>query len=819
MNDCEKYWDNFCKNYHRNHDCDRYWEKLFEYLNKHNDCSKYWEQFIEVYTKSHDCEQKPVKKLCKELKKFIGKQIQIILPSSPPAAKPPNITGTLLHADKDIVKIRLKGGHDPNKIGVYQTKYILGFVPLSHGESGGCGHDKDDENDAFDAQLEPLIGKRIELFVKSSHSSQSESSMKGTLLEVKNGLVEMQLDQTTPSTTPEIVVYKTSDISGFSDLSDSSHDSSKGNITVEVSIVWPEGTTHPDEVTVIFIREEIQTEIQTINGVARFSCKPTGHLTVKGEDVSGFATPIKDVKLTGKNKYVYETLEYLSASIPVTDVMLNHSEVSIVVGSTINLIATIIPPNANNEDVTWISDNPSIATVNIDGLVTALSEGIANITVTTVDGLKTDTAIITVSSIATVVNPEPIDALPDELVTLPESVSALLSNGDILSLSVAWEYDGIMVGPTFKIPPISPEEDYFLIGHMSETPLTALFEINVNTSGTAIPVEGISLYTISTSLLIGETETLTPAITPIDATNKDLIWTSSDESVATVSYEGIVLAINPGLAVITVETVDGGYKAYCQVSVSPVPEIDIIYATQTVFDTREDVLINVENLVEYKNITSATNYHVKVEQHSPRRKLGEGLVTIYPGTTTFELYPVTEFDETTSYSNEYFVSMSTDPSYPKQDEQTFTTNFKVTTAVPIIPKEDIHVNLQIIGGPLDDNPGNIMFLLARELDISASVVRWEDYTINPDAPDDEKIFIDEVKMTGKTDSTGKVIWNEPSEPIKLGGYYLLEITPLGYADNLNLVNPYSEDGTLLKEIHIVREGSITRDVIDTHTGI
>ncbi|MFA9397434.1 MAG: Ig domain-containing protein [Clostridiaceae bacterium] len=801
MNDCESYWYDHRKNYNGSYNCE-----------------KYWERFLYIYTKNNDYEQKPVKKLCKELEKLIGKQIQLILSSSPPAAKPPNITGTLIHVDKDIVKIRLKGEHDSYKEGVYQTKYILGFVPLSHGESGGCGNDKEDENDAIDAQLEPLVGKRIELFVKTSSASPNETNMKGILLEVKNGLVKMQLDQSTPSTSPEIVIYKTSEITGFSDLSDSSHDSSKGNITVEVNIVWPDGITHPDEVTIIYIREEIQTEIQTINGVARFFCKPTGHLIIKGQDVPGFTTPIKDIKLTGKNKYVFETLEYFTATIPATGVMLNWSEVSLIAGGTINLIASIIPPNANNQLVTWESSKPSVSTVNSDGLVTALSSGIANVTVTTDEGLKTDTAIINVSSIVGVNDPASIEALPDEVVTLPESVFVSLSNGDLLSLSVVWEYNSTVVGPTFKIPLTSPEETYLLIGYMSETPLTATFEIQVNTTSTAIPVEGISLYTIATSLLVGDIYTLTPIITPPYATNTDLIWTSSDEKVASVS-DGVILAMNTGLAVITVETVDGGYRAYCQISVSPVPEIDIIYATQTVFDTKEDVLINVENLVVYKNITNAINYHVKVEQHNPRRVLGENIVTIYPETVVFNLFAVTEFDTTTSFSNEYFVSMSTEPSYPKPDEQTFTTNFKVTTAVPIIPKENIRVKLEIIGGPKDNNPGNILFLFARELDKDIKETTWKDYTINPDDPDDEKIFIDEVKMTGKTDPTGNVIWNDPSEPIKLGGYLLLEITTVGYSDNLNLINPDSEDGTLLKEIHIVRDGTIDRNIIDTYTGI
>src|SRR5690625_1813845 len=64
-------------------------------------------------------------------------------------------------------------------------------------------------------------------------------------------------------------------------------------------------------------------------------------------------------------------------------------------GSTRQLNVTIEPSNATNQDVTYSSDNEDIATVNSNGLVTAVSEGTATITVTVDD--KTDTATINVT--------------------------------------------------------------------------------------------------------------------------------------------------------------------------------------------------------------------------------------------------------------------------------------------------------------------------------------------------------------------------------------------------------------------------------------
>lgn len=66
---------------------------------------------------------------------------------------------------------------------------------------------------------------------------------------------------------------------------------------------------------------------------------------------------------------------------------------------------------------------------------------------------------------------------------------------------------------------------------------------------------------------IGATEQLTATITPTDATNKSVTWTSSNPSVATVDETGLVTALANGTATITVKTVDGGYTANCMVTV------------------------------------------------------------------------------------------------------------------------------------------------------------------------------------------------------------------------------------------------------------
>ena len=84
-------------------------------------------------------------------------------------------------------------------------------------------------------------------------------------------------------------------------------------------------------------------------------------------------------------------------------------------------------------------------------------------------------------------------------------------------------------------------------------------------------VTGVSLNLSSMNLSVGETGTLSAVVTPAEA-NPDVIWTSSDESIATVSATGVVTAIAKGVATITATTVSGGYTASCNVNVEDIVE-------------------------------------------------------------------------------------------------------------------------------------------------------------------------------------------------------------------------------------------------------
>ena len=130
-------------------------------------------------------------------------------------------------------------------------------------------------------------------------------------------------------------------------------------------------------------------------------------------------------------------LYYNDKVVSVTGVSLNESSITLDVGGSKTLAATVTPENATNKKVRWTSDNETVATVSEDGVVTAVAGGTAVITATTHDGLFTATCTVTVNapdappSITT-------DTLPDGKVGAAYS-HTLTATG---TAPITWSIDG-----------------------------------------------------------------------------------------------------------------------------------------------------------------------------------------------------------------------------------------------------------------------------------------------------------------------------------------------------------------------------------------
>ena len=268
----------------------------------------------------------------------------------------------------------------------------------------------------------------------------------------------------------------------------------------------------------------------------------------------------------------------------VTGVTLNKTETSIFVGKTEQLLATVLPADANDKSVTWTTSDKNIATVTADGTVTAIKPGTVNITCSSVDNeSKTATCIVTVL-------PVPVTgiAISKSAISIvkgqTEKLEATITPDNATVKNVTW---------TSSNPDIAYVSSDGTVSARSIGTATITCTLVDNEAKTAIcivnvvptSVEALTLNKTAVKLLLGKTEQLTPTITPADATNKNVTWTTSDASIATVSSSGLVKAIGKGTAVITCTSDDDATKvATCTVSVDMigVTRISLNYTNLTV---------------------------------------------------------------------------------------------------------------------------------------------------------------------------------------------------------------------------------------------
>ena len=261
-------------------------------------------------------------------------------------------------------------------------------------------------------------------------------------------------------------------------------------------------------------------------------------------------------------------------TIAVTGVTLDKTSAELYVGDNTSLVATVAPANATNKAVTWTSSDTSVATVSNSGVVNATKVGTATITVTTVDGSYKATCAVTVKA------PEPVITAVTG-VTLNKT-SAELYVGDNTSLvatvapanatnkAVTWTSSDTSVATVSNsgvVNAIKAGETIITVTTADGSyKVTCVVTVKAQEPVT-VAATGVSLNKTSAEMYVGDSTSLVATVTPTNATNKGVTWTSSDESVATVSNQGVVTALKTGTSTITATTKDGSYKATCTVTV------------------------------------------------------------------------------------------------------------------------------------------------------------------------------------------------------------------------------------------------------------
>ena len=138
----------------------------------------------------------------------------------------------------------------------------------------------------------------------------------------------------------------------------------------------------------------------------------TGEISGTPTAANTYTFTVKATNTYGSDSKQFTLTVNAAANVPVESVSLNKSETTLTVGGTETLTATVLPEGATNKSVTWSSNAPSVATVDENGVVTAVGSGTAIITVTTVDGNYTAVCTVSVTHY--------IPPVPSYLIQLPE---------------------------------------------------------------------------------------------------------------------------------------------------------------------------------------------------------------------------------------------------------------------------------------------------------------------------------------------------------------------------------------------------------------
>ena len=262
--------------------------------------------------------------------------------------------------------------------------------------------------------------------------------------------------------------------------------------------------------------------------------------------------------------------EETSSSVAVTGITLNKSDFTLEKGVSEKIEAVIAPFNATNQEVTWNSSDLSVAVVSKDGIVTAVSVGTAVISAKTADGGKEASCKVTVTerdAQAVAVTGVRLNALNSNLSCGETgSLTAVIEPSDATIQNVFWKSsDPETVFVSSEGSLLARKE-----GTVTITVTTADGSYKADCTVTVVPqaVTGVRLSQTHLSLAEGISAKLAATVEPENAKNKSVIWTSTDEEVASVSSDGMVTAHKAGTATIKAVTADGGKEAACQVDVT-----------------------------------------------------------------------------------------------------------------------------------------------------------------------------------------------------------------------------------------------------------
>ncbi len=288
------------------------------------------------------------------------------------------------------------------------------------------------------------------------------------------------------------------------------------------------------------------TSVATVDG--------TGLVTAKGA-----GTTVIILKTIDGGHSVYCTITVRQVA---TAVKFDVASLNLKVGEYYNIKTTFTPNNSTDNGLVWESSDTKIATVDDSGKVTGKSAGAAIIMARTeAGGVAYCKVTVTQPATGLILNFSEKTIFIGSKFTLEASVSPSTAT----NLNVTWKSSNEKIATVSKNGEVSGLQGGVVVitATTAEGGYIATCVVTVRESVTTIKLDHETYY-----LGVGKNFKLTATVTTETATNQNVIWTSSNEDVATVNQKGKVTGIKNGYATITATALDGSdVEASCEVRV------------------------------------------------------------------------------------------------------------------------------------------------------------------------------------------------------------------------------------------------------------
>lgn len=278
-------------------------------------------------------------------------------------------------------------------------------------------------------------------------------------------------------------------------------------------------------------------------------------------------------------------------SVPVISININEGDQSILANQTFQFTVTIQPTDATDANIAWNSSNPSAASIDLSGNLTALTEGITIVTASVLDNPAIESSVQVT-----------VQIIPVESIVLTPTNVPLLINNTLQLMATVYPDDATDKSFTYfstnpNAASVSPSG---LVTGLSQ----GLAIINASTPNNKItnaiiyvqelPVSSVTLDKTTLTLHMGDTVSLVATVLPEDATNKSIVWFSSNTQIATVDRDGTVTATGFGSASITARAQDK--TASANVFVNPTVSQESYTFTDTINIEMTSITLNTTSI-------------------------------------------------------------------------------------------------------------------------------------------------------------------------------------------------------------------------------